>query len=106
MKTAISTIALFFALAFGLPATPPEANFRVALHHVQVLIKQEGFLSDRAGALEDCAVAITDKHNGQYPQNPWGTLTDIRDHIFGVPDTSRKQAAAVCAEREIRRVHK
>jgi hypothetical protein len=49
-------------------------------------------------AIMDCHVAVQEKHNAEYPKNPWTIDTDLRDMIGGPPTVMRKRRAKACAE--------
>jgi hypothetical protein len=50
------------------------------------------------GANLDCSVAVVDKHNRDFPSEPWASITELRDRLFGKPDAERLKKANACVE--------
>ncbi len=49
-------------------------------------------------AFMDCSVAIVDKHNREFPAEPWVSETAFRDTMVGKPDAERVQKADACVD--------
>jgi hypothetical protein len=46
----------------------------------------------------DCSVAIVDKHNREFPSEPWASIAAFRDSMVGKPDAERLKKANACVD--------
>ena len=49
-------------------------------------------------AIVDCSEAIIEKHNREFPKDPWAGTADARDMLGGKPGSERLARAKACAD--------